>query len=183
MRFSGLTTEQFAAAVCDRFERHGLTAVLTGGACVVIYAEGRYVSRDLDFVIAHPGRPGDVEAVLVELGFRAEGRVYAHPDTDMVVDVGNRWPLAVGEEILELPAPRLVSGRRLRMLSPTDCVKDRLAAFYHWDDRQALEQAVLVCRAQRVNMRNVGRWSRAEGMEPRFQEFRQALARRRGRRQ
>ena len=31
----------------------------------------------------------------------------------------------------------------LKLLSPTDCVKDRLAAYYHWNDRQSLEQAIL----------------------------------------
>ena len=27
-------------------------------------------------------------------------------------------------------------------LTPTDAVKDRLAAFFHWSDRQSLEQAL-----------------------------------------
>ena len=97
----------------------------------------------------------------------------------MVVDVGNRWPLAVGQEILKPPPRRLVSGNRLRMLSATDCVKDRLAAFYHWEDRQAFEQAILVCLAQRLNMREVGRWSRAEGQASGLAEFRRELTRRR----
>jgi hypothetical protein len=65
------------------------------------------------------------------------------------------------------------------MLSATDCVRDRLAAFYYWEDRQALEQAILVCLAQRVNMREVGRWSRAEGHASGFAEFRRELSRRR----
>ena len=32
------------------------------------------------------------------------------------------------------------------MISVTDSVKDRLAAFYHWKDQQSLEQAVLIAR-------------------------------------
>ena len=179
MKLSRLSTEELAAVVCDALERHGFMAVLTGGACVMIYAEGKYVSNDMDFVLAPQDRLGDVETILAELGFRAEGRVYVHPEIDMAVDVGNRWPLAVGQEILKPPPRRSVSGYHLRMLSVTDCVKDRLAAFYHWDDRQALEQAILVCLAQRVNMREVGRWSRAEGQEVGFAEFRRELTRRR----
>jgi len=174
-----LTTEKLAAVVCDALESQGFVAVLAGGACVMIYAQGKYVSRDLDFVIAPQDRLADVEMVLAGLGFRAEGRVYVHPEIEIAVDIGNRWPPSVGREILKPPAARSVSGYRLRMLSPTDCVKDRLAAFYHWDDRQSLEQAILVCLAQRVNMREVGRWSRAEGMEQRFLQFRSELARRR----
>jgi hypothetical protein len=173
-----MAVERLAAVVCDALERRGFVAVLTGGACVMIYAKGGYVSRDLDFVVAPSGRLPEVESVLGELGFHARGRVYVHPEAAMAVDVGSRWPPAVGQEILKPPIPRRVCGRRLRMLSPTDCVKDRLAAFYHWEDRQALEQAVLVSLAQRVNMREVGRWSRAEGRADRFAEFRRELRRR-----
>jgi hypothetical protein len=178
MKLSCLTTRRLAAVVCDALERRGFTAVLTGGACVMIYAEGRYVSKDMDFVLAPQDRLAEVEVALAELGFRAAGRVYVHPEVDIAVDVGNRWPLAVGQEILKPPPSRLVSGHRLRMLSATDCVKDRLAAFYYWEDRQAFEQAILVCLAQRVNMREVGRWSRAEAKASAFAEFRRELRRR-----
>jgi hypothetical protein len=179
VKLSRLTTERLAAVVCDALERHGFTAVLTGGACVMIYAEGKYVSKDMDFVLAPQDRLGEVEAALSELGFQAAGRVYVHPEVDMTVDVGNRWPVAVGQEILRPPPRRDVSGYHLRMLSATDCVKDRLAAFYYWEDRQAFEQAVLVGLAQPVNLREVGRWSRAEGQEAGFAEFRRELNRRR----
>ena len=179
MKLAGLSTKELAAVVCDALERRGLVAVLSGGACVMIYAGGRYVSADLDFVVAAHGRAAEVDAALAGLGFRAAGRVYSHPELDLCVDVGNRWPPAVGRQILKLPAARRVSGHRLRMLSPTDCVKDRLAAFYYWDDRQALEQAVLVSLARRVDVREVGRWSRAEGAAGKFAEFRRELSRRR----
>jgi len=179
MKLSRLTTEELAAVVGDELERRGLTAVLTGGACVMVYAEGKYVSHDLDFVVTPSDRLGEVEDALAGLGFRAEGRMFVHPEIEMAVDVGNIPPVSVGREILQPPAPRVVSGRKLRMLSPTDCVKDRLAAFYFWHDRQALEQALLVCLAQPVNIREVGRWSRAEGMEERYREFQRELGRRR----
>ena len=176
MKLTDATPELVAATVCDALERRGCTAVLTGGACVMIYAEGKYVSHDLDFVITGM-ELAEVETVLAELGFRPSGRVYAHPDLDLVVDIGGRWPLAVGQEILTPPRPRKVAGFRLRMLSPTDCVKDRLAAFYHWEDRQALTQAVLVALARPVDVREVGRWSRAEGREDGFKTFRRELGR------
>ena len=181
MKLSRLTTERLAAVVCDALERRGFTAVLTGGACVMIYAGGKYVSKDLDFVLSPSDRLKAVETALAALGFRAGGRVYVHPELDMAVDVGNRWPVAVGQQILEPPPRRAVSGCYLRMLSATDCVKDRLAAFYYWEDRQALEQAILVCLAQRVSTREVGRWSRAEGRAAGFAEFRRELTRRRSR--
>jgi len=48
-------TERLAAVICDELERRGFTAVLTGGACVMTYAEGRYVSKDLDLVLSPSG--------------------------------------------------------------------------------------------------------------------------------
>jgi len=179
VKLSGLSTEELAAVVGDALERRGLTAVLTGGACVMIHAEGRYVSRDLDFVLAPQALLAEAEAALAELGFRAAGRVYVHPELDMAVDVGNRWPLAVGQQVLKPPPRRRVAGFYLRMLSPTDCVKDRLAAFYYWNDQQALEQAIMVVLARRVSMREIGRWSRAEGATAKFLELQREVARRR----
>lgn len=65
--------------------------------------------------------------------------------------------------------------RILRLLSPTDCVKDRLAAFYHWDDRQSLDQAILVCRDNNVDLKEIERWSLNEGMKNKFEAVRKEL--------
>jgi hypothetical protein len=51
----------------------------------------------------------------------------------------------------------------LRVISPTDCVKDRLAAYYHWGDRQSLEQAILVAEESDVDLNEIKRWSEKEG--------------------
>ena len=64
----------------------------------------------------------------------------------------------------------------LRLLSPTDCVKDRLAAFYHWNDRPSLNQALLVCKDAQVDLREVRRWSTNEGMRDKFELFKEALS-------
>ncbi|MDI6740798.1 MAG: hypothetical protein QME74_10605 [Candidatus Edwardsbacteria bacterium] len=42
---------------------------------------------------------------------------------------------------------------RLHLLSPTDCVKDRLAAYFHWNDRQSLEQAGLVADNRKIDIK------------------------------
>jgi len=34
----------------------------------------------------------------------------------------------------------------LCLLTPTDCVKDRLAAYFFWNDLQSLGQAVMVVK-------------------------------------
>jgi len=51
-------------------------------------------------------------------------------------------------------------------------VKDRLAAFYHWNDRQSLQQAALICQTRPVDMKELKRWSEKEGSPEKFQIFR-----------
>jgi hypothetical protein len=52
---------------------------------------------------------------------------------------------------------------------------DRLAAFYHWRDRQVLDQAVAVASSQDVDLDAARRWSNAEGHGEHFEEFLRAI--------
>jgi hypothetical protein len=57
----------------------------------------------------------------------------------------------------------------LKLISPTDCVKDRLAAYYHWGDQQSLLQAILVAQQHKINFDEIRRWSLAEGKLTEFE--------------
>ncbi len=160
-----------ASFICDACLNHGLDIVLSGGACVSIYTKNRYASFDLDFVLRSPVPRKRIRIAMAELGFREDGRHFRHPRTPYIVEF-LLPPLSVGQEPVREVHEIRTSGRVLRLLSPTDCVKDRLAAYYHWNDRPSLEQAVLVCRAKTVDMREVGRWSVNEGMREKFDLFR-----------
>ncbi len=60
----------------------------------------------------------------------------------------------------------------IKMLRPIDSVKDRLASFYHWGDRQALEQAINICREiSDIDFKELENWSIAEGHPKKFHEF------------
>ena len=54
-------------------------------------------------------------------------------------------------------------------------MKDRLAAFYHWNDRQGLDQAVWVTERHPVNLAEVKKWSVAEGASAKLELFLAAL--------
>jgi hypothetical protein len=54
-------------------------------------------------------------------------------------------------------------------------VKDRLASFYHWNDKQSLEQAINICLDQKINLADVKLWSINEAQEEKFELFLQAL--------
>jgi hypothetical protein len=47
-------------------------------------------------------------------------------------------------------------------------VKDRLAAYYFWNDQQSLAQAILVAKSARINMSEIKRWSQTTGNMNRF---------------
>ena len=63
----------------------------------------------------------------------------------------------------------------LSLLFPTDCVKDRLAAYYHWDDLQALEQAKLVARNHKINLEEIRRWSEVENQLEKVEHIKKEL--------
>lgn len=163
-----------AAIICDACGRNGIDVVLSGGACVSIYTENKYDSFDLDFVLLSPVSRKKIKPVLESLGFREDGRHFRHPATPYIVEFLSP-PLSVGAEPVREIREIRRGKKTLKLLSPTDCVKDRLAAFYHWNDRPSLDQAVLVCMDTRVDLREVRRWSKNEGMGDKFDLFKKAL--------
>lgn len=134
--------KNLAILVSEKFKEHHLECILVGGACVTIYSQNRYQSYDLDYV-TYEDR-SKIKSTLKELGFVQKGRYFYHPDSAFFIEFVTP-PVSVGKETIKnynyLGA--------ITLLSPTDCVKDRLASFYYWNDRQALEQATMVCKAQK----------------------------------
>jgi hypothetical protein len=162
-----------AAQVSQALGDAGITAVLTGGAAVSVYTANRYRSYDIDLVTAASRR--ELTAVMSTLGFRpGAGRHYEHPATRLVVEFV-AWPVTVGDEVVRKWARMTTPVGQLHILTPTQCVKDRLAAFFHWRDAQSLEQALLVGRDHRISMTDLQRWSHAEGHDDDFAEFRRRL--------
>jgi hypothetical protein len=64
---------------------------------------------------------------------------------------------------------------KVRIISPTDSVKDRLAAFYYWGNQQSLEQAILVSKSVSIDLDSVEAWSLREGKMVKSKEFIQQL--------
>ena len=149
--------------------------VLSGGACVTIYSQNRYISQDLDFIESGLTPRRKLKNLLGKIGFLEERRYFRHPDTGFFLEFPT-GPLAVGREPVKETIMLHFSTGVLRIISPTDCVKDRLAAYYHWGDRQSLEQAIWVIRDNAVDLKEVQRWSEAEGNLTQFQEIKARLA-------
>ena len=168
------TLREVALAVGAALHRHGVKAVLTGGACASIHSAGVYTSRDLDFVVTSRTTQQTLDTALDDVGFQRSEDRYLHPDTQFWVEFP-RGPLAVGGDYKIRPTTLRGKTGRANTLSPTDSCRDRLAAFYHWNDRQSLEVAVHIARRQRVNLKKIRQWSEQEQHLDQFEEFKKRI--------
>jgi len=111
-----------------------------------------------------------------QLGFTKLETDFSHPKTKLFVEFPART-LAIGEMQNVKPDGRLQVGETtVHLYSPTPCVMDRLAAFYHWNDAQGLEQTVMVAKDQKIDLKEINRWSKAEGEQEKFERFRLRIA-------
>ena len=166
---SKTTRKQFAGAVVSQLKKHNISSVLVGGACLSIYTNNRHESKDLDFI-----SPDSVESIvkaLGEIGFERNGRSFNHPASKLYVEFPS-GPVAIGNTIPLKPEGKLkVNGTTITMLSPTQCVMDRLAAWFAWNDRRSLIHALWVCEAQPVSLTKLKTWAEKEREPEKFAQF------------
>lgn len=161
---------ELGAYVQSHLLKRGIDVILSGGAVVAVYTSGQYVTRDLDFVNRYQARRQDIKQAMEELGFVEEGRHFVHPESDHIVDFPP-GPLAVGEDHLDQISEIRTEMGTLRVISPTDCVKDRLAWYYHFGDRQCLHQAVMVSRDNQIDLKEIMLWSEGKGKLDEFERI------------
>ncbi len=161
--------KQLAALISEKLRERGIDTILVGGACVSIYTKNRYLSFDLDFVTHATLK--EVATALADIGFKRESsRHFIRSGCPFFIEFVAP-PAAIGNEPIKNEARLKTRLGTVVMLTPTDSVKDRLAAFYHWHDPQALEQALMVAKAREINLREVKRWSEKEGHADKYREF------------
>lgn len=175
MKIKGISIKDLAIYLSDYLRKNGIDTVLSGGACVTIYTNNKYVSYDLDFVLLVYIDRKKIKEVLEKIEFYEEGRYFTHKDTQYFIEF-LAPPLSVGEEPVKDVSFIEKKGKILKLLSPSDCVKDRLAAYYHWNDMPGLEQAIWIYRDNIIDLKEIKRWSINEGMKDKFEVFKKRLA-------
>jgi hypothetical protein len=165
----GIGIKELAATVSERLREKGIDAILVGGACVSLYTKNKYLSSDLDFVSSTSIK--QISPVLLELGFeRKSSRHFEKDGCPFFIEFVSP-PAALGSEpVMETNVLKTRFGDII-LLTPTDSVKDRLAAYYHWNDPQAVEQALLIARSQKIRLREIKRWSQKEGHKEKYNAF------------
>jgi hypothetical protein len=162
-----MTIGELAAYICEFLNNNDIKCTLTGGACVSIYSENQYQSSDIDFIqyITYPRKK--LVDLMKQIGFDEKNRYFVHKDVAWFIEFPS-GPLAIGSEPIKDTINLEFSTGILRIISQTDCVKDRLAAFYFWDDKQALEQAKLVALNNQIDLKEIERWSLVENSLEKF---------------
>ncbi len=167
--------KEVARRVALALEKEGLRAVLTGGACASLYSGGAYQSSDLDFVLLEAVREQRLVRAMASIGFVLRGGHFVCPGLPFFVEFP-KGPLGIGRDIRIAPVRLPVRGTEIAALSATDACRDRLAAFYHWNDRASLKVALAIARRHRVDLKLIRSWSEGEGAGPAFEEFLGRLA-------
>ncbi|MBX2881767.1 MAG: hypothetical protein KTR32_17600 [Granulosicoccus sp.] len=159
-----------AGIVSTALERANITAVLSGGAAVSIYTDNRYKSLDLDFVSTADTRV--IEAALAPLGFKRQdnSRYFIHDKTDYVLEFPS-GPLAVGHQLVVEWSQLETSAGVVQVLTPTQMIMDRLAAYFHWNDPQSLDQAVWIANDHSIDLENLKDWAEGEDNPEKFATF------------
>lgn len=165
--------KELAAIVSSKLKEKGIDAILVGGACISIYTKNKYLSSDLDFVSYAAIK--EISPVLAELGFkRGSLRHFTRRDCPFFIEFVAP-PAAIGSEPIKNTKELRTKFGKFFLLTPTDSVKDRLSAYFFWNDPQAFEQALLVAKSQKINLREIKRWSSKEGFESRYRDFQKRL--------
>lgn len=182
MKISGRSSfRKVAGAVGDALRREGIRAVLTGGGCASLYSRGEYQSEDLDFIIQGTANRANLDGAMATMGFVRRGDQYFHPESRFFVEFP-RGPLGIGRDITIRPVELPIGDSRLLALSPVDSCRDRLAAFFFWNDRQGLQAAIEIALRHRLDVNSIRRWAESEGEQAGFDEFLIELKKRRRRR-
>jgi hypothetical protein len=135
----------FAAILAKYAAKRGGTFVIVGGHAVEYYTDGGYATQDADLLT--PDKAPLAE-LLIEWGFKLEGRVYWHPDLAIVVDLIDGRVSGDPARTVELD----IEGLNVNMAPVEEVVIDRLSAGVHWHSDEDMQWARAVCRANRQDI-------------------------------
>lgn len=104
------------------------------------------------------------------MGFTRSGRLFTNTSVKYLVEFPP-GPLSIGDEYNIQPVEIILKTGSLSLLSPTDSLKDRLTGYFYGNDYQCLEQAVMIQKMNKVDMKNIQKWAEMENQPDKFNEF------------
>lgn len=154
---------EIATLVSEALEAANISAVLGGGGAVSQYSDNEYMTTDLDFISIERNKV--IAPIVAKLGFTLQGKDFHHPQSRYFLEFPP-GPLSFGDRYVESTETELLQTPYgfLRIISPTQCVLDRLAWFVHGNDLQSRDQAIMVARQQEIDWDDVFEWAGNEGI-------------------
>ena len=125
----GLVISQVAAIISSYMDEQGYEPVLTGRSCAAIYAGSSIHPKTLDFVV-RDFTIDEVAETMAGVGFLGSGhRTFSNKYCPYEVLLSTH-PVVVGDDVVsDVKVMRTAKGP-LKLLTPTDCVRQRLSMFY-----------------------------------------------------
>jgi len=153
---------ELAALVASHLQNNGINVVLVGGLAVEIYTENLYLTKDIDMVDIGYNRPAVLQSAMAEIGFIKKGRVYVNSSTEICVEFPTA-PLTVGDTLVQKTSVVAHSCGDIPILLAIDVVKDRLAAYFHWQDKPSLVQALAIMSNHSIDSCDIKKFCTQEG--------------------
>lgn len=161
MNLNKLSLEELASYVCSELEKRDIKVVLSGGSCMELYTNAMYSSYDIDFVMQYSYSVSQIEKTMLELGFNIDGKYYLLENSKFFIEILTP-PVAVGDEFVQNFASRDTKIGTLKLLTPTDCVKDRLCGCFLHKDKHCFEHALAVASKNEIDIANLQNWAKNE---------------------
>jgi len=161
--------KKMAAIISEHLQKNGIEAVLVGGACVSIYSGNAYISYGIDLITVSSIKT--MIPILEQLGFKnTGGRLFENPKCKFLIDFVAP-PVSIGDApVSEFNYINTRFGT-ICLLTPTDCAKDRLAAYFLWNDLQSLDQAVMVVKRNKIDIQDIKKWAEKQGELEKYNVF------------
>ena len=127
-----------------------------------IYTHSNYSSYDLDFIANPSIKSEQVKNAMIEAGFeKTKDRYFKHPDNDYYVEFPT-GPVSLGNEEPKEHSELKTHVGTLKLLTPTNCVKDRLCAYLYHNGEECFSQAIAVAHKNEIDKENLLKWAAKE---------------------
>jgi len=161
MDLNKLNMEELASYVCSQLEKQDIKVILSGGSCMELYTNALYSSYDIDFVMKQYHSINQIEQAMIDIGFTIEGKYYVLAKSDFFIEILSP-PVAVGDQFIQEFSSRDTKVGTLKLLTATDCIKDRLCGCYLHGDKKCFEHALAVAHKNKVDINDLISWSNNE---------------------
>jgi hypothetical protein len=161
MNLNKLNMEELASYVCSQLDKKDIKVILSGGSCMELYTNALYSSYDIDFVMKQSHTIRQIESAMIEIGFSLEGKYYVLDESNFFVEILSP-PVAVGDQFIKEFASRDTKVGTLKLLTATDCIKDRLCGCYLHNDKHCFEHALAVAHKNEIDINDLKLWAKNE---------------------